>query len=117
MKVKHQPDIIQKITSRIVEKYQPEKIILFGSAAAGKMHEDSDLDLVIIKKTNKRFYDRIGEVLHLLWAQRPTPGIGVDILVYTPTEFSQMCKDSYFVKDEVATKGKVLYEQKSAQRC
>lgn len=101
---------IQKITDQIVKNYQPEKIILFGSTAAGKMDEDSDLDLVIIKNTKKRFYDRIGEALKAVRSITPKPPI--DFLVYTPYEFERMKKTNYFVKDEIVKRGEILYEQK-----
>lgn len=98
---------LQIITKIIVDKYQPERIILFGSAVGGNIHEDSDADLAVIKKTNKNFYDRIGEVSGLV-----PHGIPLDILVYTPEEFEQMRTDKYgyFVRDEILGKGKVLYE-------
>ena len=98
---------LQKVTKIIVDKYRPEKIILFGSAASGNIHEDSDADIAVIKKTNKNFYDRIGEVSDLV-----PHGIPLDILVYTPEEFEIMRKDKYgyFVNDEIIGKGKVLYE-------
>lgn len=86
--------------------YQPEKIILFGSAVSGFTHRWSDVDLVAIKKTNKRFYDRIGEASALIPHSLP-----VDILVYTPEEFDQMAQENYFIRNEVLKKGKIIYEQ------
>lgn len=41
---------IKKIIQQIVEKYEPEKIILFGSFGRGKPTKNSDVDLFIIKK-------------------------------------------------------------------
>jgi len=41
---------IESITIQIIEKYEPEKIILFGSAARGESGSDSDADFLIIKK-------------------------------------------------------------------
>ena len=41
---------IQSITKQLIEKYGPEKIILFGSAARGETRPDSDADFLIIKK-------------------------------------------------------------------
>lgn len=111
MATRRQNKTLDRIKERIVEKYHPERIILFGSAVQGEMHEDSDLDIVIIKDTDKRFYDRIGEVLRGLWFDEPTPGIGVDVIVYTPKEFSQMKKHNPFVRDEILNKGRVIYEQ------
>ncbi len=42
-------ELLQDVVRRIVEVANPEKIILFGSAAAGRMGPNSDLDLLIIK--------------------------------------------------------------------
>lgn len=102
---------VDKIVSLLAKKYQPEKMILFGSAAVGISHQDSDIDLVVIKKTDRRFYDRIGDVLHILWAGEETPKIGVDVLVYTPDEFQEMSRQNYFIRNEVVEKGQVIYER------
>ncbi len=40
---------IEDIAEQIIEKYRPEKIILFGSAVRGEFTADSDLDFLIIK--------------------------------------------------------------------
>lgn len=98
---------LQIITKIIVDEYQPEKIILFGSSATGRIHEDSDADLAIIKNTDRNFYDRISDVKSLI-----PHGIPVDALVYTPEEVEKMRKDKYgyFMRDEILGKGKVLYE-------
>lgn len=99
---------VQKVVNELVEHYQPEKIILFGSTVSGRTHRWSDIDLVAIKKTDKNFYDRIGEVSALISHETP-----IDILVYTPEEFECMARENYFIKNEVIGKGKVLYEQNS----
>ncbi len=53
---------IENISSRIIAKYRPEKVILFGSAALGKATPESDLDFLIIKKDTPHFgEDRIRE--------------------------------------------------------
>ena len=42
-------EVLEKIIQRIVEVAQPEKIILFGSAARGTMGRHSDVDLLVVK--------------------------------------------------------------------
>jgi predicted nucleotidyltransferase len=42
---------IKKIVDQIVRNYKPEKIILFGGFTYDKIKENSDIDLVAIKKT------------------------------------------------------------------
>jgi len=88
------------------ERYNPEKIILFGSFANGKIKEWSDVDLVIIKNIKKPFLERSKEVLLLL-----QPKVGVDILVYTPNEFKRLSETKLFFKEEILKKGKVIYER------
>jgi predicted nucleotidyltransferase len=43
-----------RTAKRIEEQYRPKKIILFGSYAYGEPTQDSDVDLLIIKNTDKR---------------------------------------------------------------
>lgn len=99
-------DQVKQIIDELVENYQPEKVILFGSRVSGKVHEDSDVDLVAIKETDKKFRDRIREASSCFKHTLP-----VDIIVYTPQEFETMAKNNYFVKDEILKKGQVVYEQ------
>ncbi len=86
-------------------KYSPEKIILFGSFASGNIREWSDIDLVIVKKTDKPFLDRTKDVIHLL-----KPRSGLDVMVYTPEEFHDLSRSRRFFQEEVISKGKVVYE-------
>ena len=98
---------IKKITRDIVKKYNPEKIILFGSLAWGKPSRDSDVDLFIIKKTKKNLLERIRDVDRIL-LDRIIP---LDILVYTPEQIKKRLNlGDFFIKD-ILTKGKVLYEK------
>jgi len=58
-------NLVSQIVDKIVIEYQPKKIILFGSYAYGEPNEDSDIDLLIIKNTDKRPIDRWIEVKRL----------------------------------------------------
>jgi predicted nucleotidyltransferase len=100
--------VLEQIMGVLVDKYAPQKVILFGSMAGGKIHEWSDIDLVIVKDTPKRFLARLKEVALLCRAP-----VGVDYLVYTPQEFEQMASDTSnpFFQREILEKGRVLYEQ------
>src|SRR2546422_5084917 len=69
----------------LIREHEPEKLILFGSAAQGEIHEWSDLDLVVIKRTDKPLLERIEEVLRLV-----RPKVGLDVLVYTPEEMEDL---------------------------
>ena len=97
---------LSKIVSTLIEKYDPLKIILFGSLATGNIHEYSDIDLIVIKNSTKSFYERLEEVIEFIDSD-----VGTDIIVYTPAEMEEV-KDRMFFKEEVFRKGKVLYEAK-----
>lgn len=97
---------LQRYLLLLQQHYYPEKVILFGSAATDQTGEWSDLDLVIVKQTDRGFLDRTKDVMRLL-----RPQIGVDILVYTPDEFDDLCRERPFFQNEIIAKGKVLYER------
>src|SRR5438034_5271952 len=44
---------IQKIVQQIVDRFHPQKVILFGSYAYGKPTEDSDVDLLVVMETDE----------------------------------------------------------------
>ena len=69
----------------------------------GEVHDFSDIDLIILKESDKSFYERLEEVILLTM-----PKMGADILVYTPEEFESI-QDRQFFKEEIIKKGKVIY--------
>jgi len=99
---------IERLKRRIVEDYEPEKIILFGSLARGDYHELSDIDMIIIKRTRKRFLDRIGDVLLL-----NDTDMHLECFVYTPEEFSKMIEEENPFIEEALKSGVVLYEKQA----
>jgi len=77
--------LLQEIVHRILSVAQPDRIILFGSAAAGEMNRDSDIDLLILEKepANRRQESvRIGDALR---------GIGYpfDVIVMATERFEE----------------------------
>ena len=97
---------LDRIIKILCAQYFPEKLILFGSLVNGNIEETSDIDLVIIKQVNKRFTDRIGDVIEIC-----KPKMAVDFIVYTPDEFTSIKKRENFIKEEIVKKGKVVYEK------
>lgn len=92
-------------------EYTPEKIILFGSVARGEESGVSDVDLAVIKKTNKPFPRRLMDMADYT-AGAP---FDIEILVYTPDEWSQaLQEDNYFIKEIINT-GRILYERPEKQ--
>nr|MDO8080135.1 nucleotidyltransferase domain-containing protein [Candidatus Freyarchaeota archaeon] len=107
---------IKAILSEIVEKLKSEnkplKIILFGSYAYGNPKEDSDIDLLILKKTNERRVDRVVHVKRIIY--NPRREIPVSPLVYTPEELEERLRIGDDFVEEIIRKGVVLYESEGA---
>jgi len=100
---------VEAVLQRLIDAYDPERVILFGSHATGAAERESDIDLLIVKETDRRPTDRRIEVERLLSDRR----IPLDILVYTPQELRDLyAAGSPFVEDVIET-GRVLYMRKA----
>jgi len=99
--------IITEIVEGIIKGYKPKKVILFGSYAYGEPTEDSDIDLLIIKNTDKRPIDRWVEVKRLLRDKNRM--LPVSPLVYTEKEIEERIAIRDFFVEEIFEKGEVLY--------
>ncbi len=95
---------VDHIKTQLIEKYNPEKIILFGSAARDE-GDINDIDLFIIKR-DVPYYgaDRITELYRLMTVDAP-----VDYIVYKPEEAEErLSLGDPFIK-KIFKEGKVLY--------
>ncbi len=101
-------DELQRIIEVIKTEYRPEKIVLFGSLAAGDVHEWSDIDLLIVKETPKRPIERTLELFRLI-----RPKVGVDLFIYTPEEYEILLKEKFSFLMSILKTGKTVYEKRS----
>lgn len=98
---------ILQIAEKIIKEYKPKRVILFGSYAYGKPTEDSDIDFLIIKNTDKSPLDRWVEVKKLL--RDLTRTFPVAPLVYTEKEIKERIAMKDFFIEEIFKNGEVLY--------
>ncbi len=91
-----------------LKKYHPEKVVLFGSYARKDFDRQSDIDLVVIKRTRRRFLQRLIEVARLIDDKAGK----VDAIVYTPQEFQRMVEEENPFIQNVLKEGKIIYEKK-----
>jgi predicted nucleotidyltransferase len=99
--------IIQQITNKLIEHYQPEQIVLFGSLASGTPHADSDIDLLIVKQTEAFPLARRVHVRQLV--SDPQRRIPFSPLVLTPAELEKRLALGDPFYQEIIMQGKVLY--------
>jgi predicted nucleotidyltransferase len=102
-------ELVREVTQLIVARFNPKRIIAFGSYARGEHGPDSDLDLIVEMESDKSFWERSNEVGRLFiprdWA--------LDLLVYTPEELATE-KDIWGTLPQmIEAEEKVLYERQS----
>ncbi len=96
--------VLDEIVRRIVEVAQPERIILFGSAARGEMGPNSDVDLLVVKENAHRRRTTKDIYMNLIGV-----GQAVDVVVVTPQDIERY-KDSHALVIKPALReGKVIY--------
>jgi predicted nucleotidyltransferase len=87
-----------------LKKAGVKRIILFGSLAKDDVGPASDIDLLVVQETKKRFMERLIELYEII-----NPRYALDLLVYTPSEFEEMKENTIFVK-KILREGELLYE-------
>lgn len=97
---------VKQVLDDLKKYYDPEKVILFGSAATDHVGPNSDIDMVVIKETSLSYFKRVDQLVDLL-----NYDIDIDFLVYTPDEFAKAVKERPFFRDEIVKRGKILYEK------
>jgi predicted nucleotidyltransferase len=105
------PEVFQTELDKIIaglHQYEPEKAWLFGSFARGDYHAGSDVDLLIVKKTERPFLERSAEVLRLCACD-----LSLEPLVYTPDEVRDMMQRGNPFITQALEEGRVIYEQQS----
>jgi predicted nucleotidyltransferase len=102
------PDLITYITQKIVDRFDPYQIILFGSHARGDAGPDSDLDLFIVQ-SGEGSNRQLRRELDLFLAGRNFP---LDLIVRKPAEVKLNLEDrNPFYIHHIFGEGQVLYER------
>ncbi len=96
---------LHRIVGRLVERFDPERIILFGSHARGKARTDSDLDLLVVMAVPGSKREKQLEVRRAL----PRTTVPVDVIVTRPEDYSWRKEVVGTIEWPAAHKGKVLH--------
>lgn len=101
---------LDEIIQRIAEVAEPERVILFGSAARGDMGPNSDLDLLVVKSGQ---YHR-GRLTEEIYMHLFGVGQAVDVVVVTPEDIEGFRDALSLVIAPALREGKVVYERQSS---
>lgn len=114
MSVAHAPidrDTMQAITRLIVERFDPEKVILFGSYARGEAGVQSDLDLLVVLRADAAQPRRGNPIRRAIAEHFVLP---VDVIVRSPELLAEHGADPQSALYKVLAEGEVLYERNAA---
>jgi len=95
---------IDQVVEQIVENFQPQKIILFGSYARGNPRPESDVDMLVVMDTPLREIEQSLEIYRRLNVM-----FGLDLIVYTPKHLQERLKMHDWFLIDVVKEGKVVY--------
>ncbi len=98
-------EALNRIVDHLANMPEVERVILFGSYAAGRRDLFTDLDLLVVMASEQDFLSRTAALYGQLQA-----GVDMDLLVYTPEEFERQ-RQRGFVREALKT-GKVIYEKR-----
>lgn len=97
--------VIRRFARDVAQRFQPEKIILFGSHAYGTPHADSDVDILVILPARNEL-DQAFKIRLAVSAP-----FSMDLIVRTPANIQRRLKDGDLFHTKITTEGKLLYEK------
>ena len=100
--------VIRRFAREVAERFQPDKIILFGSYAYGTPHADSDVDILVIMPARNQLDQAVRIELAC------DPPFPLDIIVRTPKDVAWRLTEGDSLLREILEKGTVLYEKVDA---
>ncbi len=96
---------LQASMAPIFRRNGVSRVVLFGSAARDEETSKSDIDLMIVMNTDKRFFDRYDAFADISSIMK---GSSVDLLIYTPQELESISHRPFIRK--ILSEGKLIYE-------
>ena len=100
---------IEQIRDIIVSEVDPDRIILFGSRSRGDFQEDSDFDVLILKK-NLQNERKVTSHLYVEFFKRKL-NISVDLIAADTNKYDQLADITGYIYKVIKKEGKVIYER------
>lgn len=97
--------VIRRFAREVAERFQPDKIILFGSYAYGVPHADSDGDILVVMPARNQLDMAVKISVDI------DPPFPLDIIVRTPKNMKWRLEEGDSFLREITSQGKVLYEK------
>ncbi len=97
--------VIRRFARKVAERFDPDRIIPFGSYAYGTPHADSDVDILVVMPARNQLDQAVRISLDI------DPPFALDIIVRTPKNMHWRLEEGDSFLREIVSKGKVLYEK------
>jgi uncharacterized protein len=97
--------VIRRYARQIVERFKPDKVILFGSYAYGSPHAGSDVDILVIMPARNEL-DQAWKIDGSL-----ARNFSVHLIVRTPRNMEWRLREGDWFLREIEARGQVLYEK------
>jgi predicted nucleotidyltransferase len=94
--------VLDALTRAVVERFSPERILLFGSRARGDHHPDSDYDVMVVLDTSPQPADAVARAIHDIHTN-------VDVIVDTCERFQRRRSDVGTLEYVADREGRILY--------
>ena len=98
--------VIRQYACAVAERFEPEKIILFGSYAYGTPHDDSDVDILVVMSCRNQHDQAVKIRLEI------PRNFAMDVLVRTPKNLFGRLEEGESFHSDIVNRGVVLYEKK-----
>jgi len=98
--------VIDAVVQQVVQQFQPEQVILFGSYAYGQPQPHSDVDLLVVMDTPLKETEQAIQICQAIEYH-----FGLDLIVRTPATIARRLALGDVFLQEIISKGKVLYER------
>jgi uncharacterized protein len=96
---------IRRFARQVAERFEPDRIILFGSYGYGRPHANSDVDVLVIMPARNEL-DQAARIC--LAVERTFP---LDLIVRSPHNLARRLAEGDWFLREIVSQGKVLYDK------
>ena len=100
---------IRSFVDEVVRRFQPERVVLFGSYAYGCPDADSDVDLLVVMRHHGEGPEQAARIRRVVQS-----GFPLDLIVRSPANIRLRVKMGDSFIREILDKGEVLHEARNS---
>ncbi|MBQ8179520.1 MAG: nucleotidyltransferase domain-containing protein [Candidatus Methanomethylophilaceae archaeon] len=99
-------DLADKTVLRIIERFSPDKVVVYGSVARGVADEHSDLDLLVVMETDEPYFEFVSGIVLAV----SDIDVAKDIMMISTEEFDRTWDNPYSYAGQIMRTGRIVYD-------